>query len=100
MVARTAGRMGRPWNRVRAQVINEEHFCVRCGEPVDKSLPGTNRRGPSVDHYPVPLGALVAMGGDPNDRAGLRLAHLGCNSGARDRGPNHKRVQVRVSREW
>jgi 5-methylcytosine-specific restriction endonuclease McrA len=100
MVARTAGRKGRPWERARLQCITEEYLCVRCGEPVDKSLPGTHKRGPSADHYPVPLGVIIAMGGDPNDRAGLRLAHQGCNSGHGNRAPDYRRVPVRVSREW
>ena len=112
----SAGRKGHRYRTARQQVINEETHCVRCRRPVDKRLPGTHPDGPSADHWPIPLQQLITMGVDPNDRATMRLAHLGCNSGACNRGANHpgrrpgarsrggyKRVHPRVvavSREW
>lgn len=114
MPGRTAGRKGHRYRTARQQVLDEESICVRCRKPVNKTLDGRHPDGPSADHWPLTLKQILAAGGDPNDRATMRLAHLGCNSGACDRGPahpgrrpgrrrvRHKRVPrgVAVSREW
>ena len=73
-------RSGRAWQRARAQVIEESEVCWICGDPVDRSLPGTHPEGPTVDHV-----RALARGGAQLDRANLRLAHLRCNSAKRDR---------------
>lgn len=77
--ARTAGRCGRPWRRVRALVIARDEqerdgCCWWCGQPVDTSLPGTHLDGPSVDHLDP-----LAHDGDPLDPGNLGLMHLRCN---------------------
>lgn len=68
-------RTGRPWLRVREQVILEEVDCGICGGVVDKSLRYPDPRSASVDHV-VPL----SRGGDLLDRLNLRLAHWSCNT--------------------
>lgn len=78
--AQTRGRSGRPWKRLRDQVISEETRCFRCGLPVDKALPPMTSLSVSVDHI-VPL----SKGGDPLDRANVALAHYGCNARAGSR---------------
>ena len=73
---------GRPaytkaWKRLRQSVIDEGTHCGFCGEVVDKYAGPLSRDSPAVDHI-IPL----SLGGDPFDRANLRLAHHGCNSSA------------------
>lgn len=51
--------------------------CRLCGEPVDMSIPGPDRRAPSIDHI-IPR----ALGGS-DYRENLQLAHKGCNSSKR-----------------
>ncbi|MHC3474685.1 HNH endonuclease [Streptomyces sp. 7R007] len=74
---RTAqARSGRPWLRLQAQVYAEETECWICRAYVDQSLPGTTHpMARTVDHV-QPLW----LGGDPLDRANLRLAHRRCNT--------------------
>lgn len=76
---RSKGRAGRPYRRLRTRVIAEEDVCFRCGQQVDKSLPGTHRWGPSLDHDPP-----LSRGGVPVSRDHAHLSHLGCNAGYRD----------------
>lgn len=65
MVARTAGRKGRPYQRARAQVLADSGgICWLCGHP------GAG----DIDHDP-PLKYLRAMELDPNDPAVMRAAH-------------------------
>lgn len=76
MVARTAGRKGRPWVRVQARVYAEETICHLCGGYVDQTLPIRHPRSRSVHHLiPPDIQPNLA-----NDRGNLRLAHYGCNS--------------------
>lgn len=60
-----AGRRGRPWRRIRAQVLDGNPPCHICGKP------GAD----TVDHI-VPL----SEGGNPLDPANLRPACVSCNS--------------------
>ena len=53
----------------------EETHCWLCGRYVDQRLPATHRRSRSADHL-----VQLQHGGHPLRRAGLRLAHLGCNA--------------------
>lgn len=82
MTARWAGRKGRPWRTLCAQVYAEETHCVRCGKHVDQTLPARTPQSRSVDH----LTAMVE-GGAKLSRENVGLAHLSCNSrhGARVR---------------
>lgn len=65
------------YDRNHAVVLREEAHCHVCGQLVDKTLPGTHRDGPSVDHL------VRRADGGSNARPNLRLAHLRCNSGRR-----------------
>jgi 5-methylcytosine-specific restriction endonuclease McrA len=48
--------------------------CVRCGQPIDLTLPPRTSGSASLDHV-----TAVAEGGT-HDLDNIRLAHLGCNS--------------------
>jgi HNH endonuclease len=76
-MARTWGRKGRPFRRAQAQCFAEEHICYLCGEPVDQTL--ANYRSPRARsvHHLVPPDIAPELA---NDRANMRLAHIGCNS--------------------
>lgn len=89
---RSKGRTGRPWRRIRAQVLAESALCWLCGHPLNKTLPRDHPLAAVVDHV-IPL----SKGGDPLDRANLRAAHRRCNAtkGARIAGPPR-----RTSRAW
>ena len=82
------GRGGRPWQRLRAQVLAEETYCWLCGRPVDKNLPGSHQLGPNVDHV-----RPLAHNGAPLDRANVRLAHRRCNlaRGTKTPAPTQRR---------
>ena len=82
------GRSGRPWRRLRAQVLAEETRCWLCGHPVDRTLPGAHPQGPTVDHI-IPL----SRGGNPLDRNNARLAHRRCNVTRGARPPTRPRRQ-------
>ena len=60
----------------RKRVLTEcEPVCIRCGFPVDMSLPSSHPDGPSADHEPpVSLTGEVAP-----DLDGSGIAHLSCN---------------------
>jgi 5-methylcytosine-specific restriction endonuclease McrA len=93
MPARSRGRSGRAWVKVGQRVYAEETHCWLCHRWVDQSLPPRTPASRSVDHI-VPL----SLGGDPLDRANLRLAHHGCNS---RRGANAPHAPLRgASRAW
>ena len=63
------------WRRARAAVLARENVCYLCGEPVDKTLPGSSPAGPTVDHT-----MARASGGSLYDLSNLHLAHQICNS--------------------
>lgn len=89
-MTRSPGRTGHAWREARAWVLENYTHCWLCLRPVNKTLSGRHRLGPSVDHV-MPL----SRGGDPLDREGLRLAHTGCNSRRGDGTRTRKR-----SRAW
>ena len=94
MPARTAGRKGRPWRQLCAQVYAEETHCIRCGRYVDQALPPRTPMSRSVDHIEA-----LAQGGAKLARDNVGLAHYGCNSraGARMRwARDHPPAQVQV----
>jgi 5-methylcytosine-specific restriction endonuclease McrA len=59
-MARSRGRSGRPWRRVRAQVLAASRTCWICGHGA----------ADTVDHV-----IALSKGGDPLDPANLRPAH-------------------------
>ena len=109
MTARWAGRKGRAWRVLCAQVYSDpnETHCLRCGKPVDKSLifsrslPREQRPyARSVDHI-----IAIEHGGARESRDNVAIAHYGCNSrhGARlgnakraGRGPVESRITLDV----
>jgi 5-methylcytosine-specific restriction endonuclease McrA len=81
VATRSRGHHGRPWKRVRAEVLRASDVCWICGKG----------GATSVDHVvPVSLDPSRAL--DPTN---LRPAHLGCNS-ARGNG----RRGMPTSRPW
>lgn len=67
-MAKHAGRKGRPWQRLRAQILAASDVCHICGH-------GGSR---DVDHV-IPRSLLIQLGADPADPTNLRPAH-GANS--------------------
>lgn len=74
-MAKHHGRRGRPWQRLRRQVLAEETVCHLCGRPVDVTLDGRHPLGPTVDHV-IPLTERPDLA---HERTNLRLAHRRCN---------------------
>lgn len=91
---RSRGRTGRPWRRVREQVLDHCNICWLCGEWIDRSIPAPDPMSASVDHV-VPLSEGEHV--DPLDPAYLRPAHFGCNSSRGNRAP---RPRLNTSRAW
>jgi 5-methylcytosine-specific restriction endonuclease McrA len=80
-MAYSKGRSGTAWLRVQARVFAEETDCWWCGRYVDQSLDGRRHpMGKTVDHVQE-----LWEGGDPLDRANLRLAHRRCNTAKSNR---------------
>lgn len=72
----TARGLGGNHQAIRRQVLDEESLCVYCTEPVNKTLPGTHRRGPVAAHV------IARAHGGANERDNYRLAHKDCNEKA------------------
>lgn len=97
-MARSKGRTGRPWRRVREQVLAASDICHLCG----------HAGAGDVDHA-LPLALLNAMGIDPRDTAYLRPAHgalsrcptcgLCCNQ-AKGAKLNYQAHTYTASRRW
>jgi 5-methylcytosine-specific restriction endonuclease McrA len=91
-VTRSKGRSGRPWRRVRAQVLADNPTCWLCGHPIDLTLPATHTMSPTVDHV-----TALAAGGQERDPANLRPAHRRCNS---RKGAGQAQPRQPTSRPW
>jgi len=96
-----AGRSGRRWNRLKAEVYARRGPCCRCGQAIDYELPYLddatglpNPQAKSVDHYPYPRSTHPHLAEDP---ANLAPAHRRCNLSAGNR--DTKPVGV-TSRQW
>lgn len=80
-----AGRSGRRWLRLKAEVYARRAPCCRCGQPIDYSLPylgidgKPDPRAKTVDHYPHPLDTHPHLAEDPSN---LAAAHHRCNVSA------------------
>lgn len=84
---RSKGRTGRPFRRVRADVLAASSICWLCGKP----------GATTVDHV-LPVSKLPADHPLLRDPANLRPAHQSCNSSRGNRttrGP-----QLSTSRQW
>lgn len=75
----SAGRNGRRWIRLKAEVRARRAGCCRCGQTIDYSLEWPDPRSFSVDHYPHPLVTHPHLAEDPSN---LAAAHLDCNQSA------------------
>jgi 5-methylcytosine-specific restriction endonuclease McrA len=82
-VARWHGRKGRPWQRIRAQVLAASNVCHLCGHP------GAD----TVDHV-IPLSRRPDLA---HDLANLRPAHRRCNSA---KGARLSTAPHGASRAW
>lgn len=97
----TRGHNGHAWRTVRALVLAPDFLvCWLCRRPIDKSIRWPHPLSKSVD-----LVIPYSRGGSALDPRNLRPAHLGCNSGRRDRTPEQYRRsctgQTRAtSRRW
>lgn len=82
-MARWHGRKGRPWQRIRAQVLGASTICHLCGrdgaDTVDHVIPRSLR--PDLAH----------------DLANLRPAHRSCNS---SKGARLGTAPLGASRDW
>lgn len=80
------GRSGRPWRRIRQEVLARGGVCCRCGQPVDVTLPYRGIDGhpdpeaASVDHL-LPL-SLYPEFAESLDH--LAIAHNRCNISAQN----------------
>lgn len=95
-------RLGRDYayRQARERVLRGAQVCHICGRAIDFDAPPRSRWAPSVDHV-LPVSTLRDL--DPRlaqrialDPAGLRPAHVGCNS---RRGTGRPRPR-HVSRSW
>jgi len=96
-----AGRSGRRWKRLKAEVYARGGPCCRCGQAIDYALPYLSATtglpdgmSKSVDHYPYPRSTHPHLAEDP---ANLAPAHLGCNKSAGNRDSTPRGI---TSREW
>jgi hypothetical protein len=77
MVARTAGRKGRTWRKVQAEVYAEETHCCLCRGYVDQTLVNYRQSRARSVHHLIPPDIAPELA---QDRGNLRLAHIGCNA--------------------
>ncbi|MEU8055701.1 HNH endonuclease [Microbispora bryophytorum] len=89
---RSKGRAGRPWRRIRAQVLAESSVCWLCGKWIDQTLPPQHPMSATVDHV-IP----ISRGGPELDPSLLRPAHRSCNS---RKGNRPEAKPSRNSRQW
>lgn len=95
-MARSKGRTGRPWRRLRLAVLTEHQVCVchLCGNPIDLDLPRGHPMSATVDHLDP-----LARDGAELDPANLAPAHLRCNA-RRGTKPISEAKRSRTSRAW
>lgn len=83
-----AGRAGRRWRTLKAEVYARRAACCRCGQSIDYTLPyrdpttgAVNTASKSVDHWPHPLSTHPHLAEEPSN---LAAAHLSCNTSAQE----------------
>lgn len=77
----------------RTVIDNSNGICALCGRPVDLTLPGTNKWGPTADHI-IPR---IEGGAELDPRNG-QLAHRTCN--ITKENLRRKYGQANPSRKW
>ena len=82
-MVKSHGRAGRPWRRIRAEILAASDTCWLCG------LPGAD----TVDHR-LPLSIYPELA---HDRSNLAPAHKQCNS---RKGNKLDVLPIRKSRAW
>jgi 5-methylcytosine-specific restriction endonuclease McrA len=92
-MARSKGRAGRPWQRLRRQVIAESTHCHLCLEPLHPGLHWRHPKATVVDHI-----VSLIEGGHPTDRANLAAAHRRCNHDKENK--RRKQRSLNASRDW
>ena len=91
-MAKSSGRKGRRWRRLRERVKRNQDACWLCGDHIDKTLEWPDPKSFSVDHVePLSLRPELA-----EVYSNARAAHLGCNS---SRGTGQK-IEQPQSRVW
>ncbi|MEU0521947.1 HNH endonuclease [Streptosporangium sp. NPDC006007] len=91
-MARSKGRAGRFYCRLRDQIRAISRVCWICGHAIDLTLSPRHPLSWTLDHL-MPL----SKGGDPLDPANARSAHYRCNSG---RGNPLRAPKPTTSRRW
>jgi 5-methylcytosine-specific restriction endonuclease McrA len=87
------GRRDYSWKRLRARVLAQRPLvCAVCGYPIDPTLSGRDRYGPSVDH--------INGRRDDNRLENLQPAHLSCNSSKSNRARRGRALLGTPSRDW
>ncbi|WP_084780426.1 HNH endonuclease [Planobispora rosea] len=91
---RSKGRTGRPYRRLRAQLIASPagRVCWICGHAIDLTLPPRHPLSWSLDHADP-----LSRGGAEVDPRNARPAHLRCNS---SRGNRMSGKKSQTSRAW
>jgi 5-methylcytosine-specific restriction endonuclease McrA len=82
-MVKSHGRMGRPWRRLRTEILAQSDICYLCGKP------GAD----TVDHV-VPLSVAPERA---HDKTNLAPAHRSCNS---KKGNRWSVVSGSASRRW
>lgn len=90
---RGPGRTGRPWLRLRAQVIAAATHCEACHQPLWPQSPRNHRLETTVDHR-----LALVEGGHPTDPSNLAVLHRGCNS--RKENARRRSGSLGTSRNW
>ena len=95
-----AGRSGRPWERLKAQVRARETHCWQCGQPIDWTIPyrdpdtgAVNADAGTVEHI-NPRSTHPHLAEDP---ANLGASHRRCNLQAGTSGTIERGTP---SRQW
>ncbi len=84
-------RAGSQWQQLRRIVLAEEDTCGRCGRPVDKTLSGNDKWGPTIGH----IVEVAEAPGLAYDRRNVRLEHRTCNVKAGGRYGRQKQLRGR-----
>lgn len=98
MTTYSKGRRGRPWRRLRLEVLQANPVCSLCGGRIDLALPWRNPMSGTVDHV-LPLMDYPHLA---LERSNLRPAHRRCNT-SKGAGRSTRSALLtlgRRSRQW